>query len=653
MRILPTLHRLVPFLAVALVAISHSGEAAPPADRLLPDTTTGFLSIGDVDRLDQQWQASQFGRLVADPAMQPFVEHVQAELEKRASVVKKRIGLSLSDLEGIASGEVAVAVVRPAQGTTAVAVLADTTGREVQVRDLLADLEKNLLARRARQRAEVLGETRLVEYTLPPEERTGRTDTIVVFVRDDVLCATSSRDLAESIFARFAAGARGQLADVPAYQATMQRCAAAAGQLAPDLRWFVEPFGFANALRELQEQGTRSKRRGKDVAEILQRHGFDAIQGAGGYVNLHVEHGIELLHRTSVYVDPNRGTNQNTALQLLQFPALGDLLPQAWVPEDIATYASFNWDVQNAFDHLAPLADELYLTGPGDFDTVLRGIAEDEHGPKVDIRNEVIAYLGRRVTAITRYELPITPKSEQFLFAVESTDDQALADSIRRLMEADKWQRRREFNGYILWETVEEPISDPIKLKVEDDALAAPEFEIVPFESKRDKQQMDAPPPRFPRSAVAVADGHLWFASHIDYLKEILTAPPPGEQLAQAVDFARVKTTISALAPESLSVRSFSRTDQEYRPTFELLRQGMMPQSETLLGRVLNEMLANEDAIRQQKLDGSKLPPFEEVEQYFGPAGLIVSPEDDGWFIVGTMLSSDTAEVARKPAASK
>ena len=70
----------------------------------------------------------------------------------------------------------------------------------------------------------------------------------------------------------------------------------------------------------------------------------------------------------------------------------------------------------------------------------------------------------------------------------------------------------------------------------------------------------------------------------------------------------------------------------------------------SLLGRVLNELLAEEDEeVRHQKIDASKLPPFDEVEQYFGPAGLIVSPERDGWFIIGAMLSADGTELASRP----
>ena len=76
-------------------------------------------------------------------------------------------------------------------------------------------------------------------------------------------------------------------------------------------------------------------------------------------------------------------------------------------------------------------------------------------------------------------------------------------------------------------------------------------------------------------------------------------------------------------------MRSFSRTDEEYRPTYELIRQGKMPESESLLGKLLNRLLGpeDEDVLREQQIDGSQLPDFEAVRRYLGPAGLFLRIE--------------------------
>ncbi len=88
----------------------------------------------------------------------------------------------------------------------------------------------------------------------------------------------------------------------------------------------------------------------------------------------------------------------------------------------------------------------------------------------------------------------------------------------------------------------------------------------------------------------------------------------------------------------------FSRTDEEYRPTYELIRQGKMPQSETMLARLLNTIFATGEKgkFRKQKIDGSKMPDYDVVRRYLGAAGLVVSSEPEGWFVKGFVLKKGT-----------
>ena len=88
------------------------------------------------------------------------------------------------------------------------------------------------------------------------------------------------------------------------------------------------------------------------------------------------------------------------------------------------------------------------------------------------------------------------------------------------------------------------------------------------------------------------------------------------------------------------SFRLFTRTDESYRGTYELLKQGKLPQADTLFAKLLNGMLGSGEKgeVRKQEIDGSKLPEFKQVQKYLGPAGSYVHSEEDGWFIVGALL---------------
>jgi hypothetical protein len=85
----------------------------------------------------------------------------------------------------------------------------------------------------------------------------------------------------------------------------------------------------------------------------------------------------------------------------------------------------------------------------------------------------------------------------------------------------------------------------------------------------------------------------------------------------------------------------FSRTDEEYRPTYELIRQNKMPESESLFARLLNGMFGEKKkgVTRRQKIDGRELPDYKIVRQYLGPAGLQVTSEPEGWFLKGFAMT--------------
>ena len=73
-----------------------------------------------------------------------------------------------------------------------------------------------------------------------------------------------------------------------------------------------------------------------------------------------------------------------------------------------------------------------------------------------------------------------------------------------------------------------------------------------------------------------------------------------------------------------------------------MIRQNKMPESESVLGRVLNALMGNKKGeVREQKIDGSKLPDYDVVRRYLGPAGMVVTSESDGWFIKGVALTKE------------
>ena len=127
-------------------------------------------------------------------------------------------------------------------------------------------------------------------------------------------------------------------------------------------------------------------------------------------------------------------------------------------------------------------------------------------------------------------------------------------------------------------------------------------------------------------------------------------------QLSHSNEFELVKVHLDYLSGGKACGQSFSRTDEEYRPIYELIRSGRMPESETMLGKLLNNVLGEgkEGVLRSQRIDGKNLPEYDAVRRYFGPAGMTADSEDEGWFLTGFILSKETpAALAEAPAAGQ
>jgi len=77
------------------------------------------------------------------------------------------------------------------------------------------------------------------------------------------------------------------------------------------------------------------------------------------------------------------------------------------------------------------------------------------------------------------------------------------------------------------------------------------------------------------------------------------------------------------------------------------------------MGQILNNLLGDgkPGTVRDQKIDGSTLPDFEQIRHYFGTAGFKMQTLQDGWLIGGIALPREglssskqsNEEVASRP----
>ena len=128
-------------------------RAAPKSESLLPDTTTGYVSIADIGVLRDNFNRTQWGQLVHDPSLQPFVADFRRQLQQKGFRQLDDLGLSWQELEGVPGGEISIAMIRPAQGRMAAVLLVNVTGHRDQATALLEKIGATLVTAGRRQSA--------------------------------------------------------------------------------------------------------------------------------------------------------------------------------------------------------------------------------------------------------------------------------------------------------------------------------------------------------------------------------------------------------------------------------------------------------------------------------------------------------------------
>jgi len=659
---------------------SVSAQAIGQSETLLPGTTQGFFAITNVDQLKEHWNATQLGHLMADPVMEPFTKDIRRQFENRWSAVHDRLGLTLDDMKGVPGGALAIALVGPAPGKAALAIVVDVSGKHAETKEMLEKVsaaQRNRGARESQRRVKGCPDP-IIQFDLPePEEEkeavrstlrgSAKSEAEKLAAQNagevpmptpasqrqafycwtgDLLVVSDDFDVLAGILSRAMGHGGDSLADQPGFQAVMARCKADYGEkVVPQARWFIHPLGYAEAARASTPPSKR--RKGKSILEVMRNQGVAAVQGIGGFIDFSSE-GFEWVHRTAVHAPPP----YEKAMKMLVLPNADDFAPQPWVPRDIATYTTLYFDIGNAFDHFGPLFEEIVAQGEqGAWQDTLDHLEKTPDGPKINLREELIAHLGRRITMLTDYQTPITTASERLLFAIELTNEEAAAKGVEKLLKnnPDFKQPPRVINGHVVWEYAEEEAAMPDPVQITFDAAPtiapyrAPQKHAKKSEDGLDEEEEEEPEdhPLLPHAAVTVWKGHLLVASHIDFLLKVIDPAGAPDKLNNDVDYVLVGEQIEKFRTKEKCVRVFSRTDEEYYPTYELIRQNKLPQSETMLARLLNGLFGpgKKGAVRPQKIDGSQLPDYQVVRRHLGPAGLQATSEPTGWYLKGFTLA--------------
>lgn len=616
-------------LGVLFTLGASATRGAVPSETLLPETTDRFVSAPQFPKLVEQWQKTQLGELFRDPVMEPFLQDLRRQFEQRSTGWRQLVGLTVDDVRHLVTGEFALAQLRPADAKSppATVLLADVSGNTDQAAAVLEKAAENLAQHGAKTTPMKVAGANLVVFELPKQEQTGSVERIALFLCDNVLGASDNSRALMAVLQRLRGQKGRSLASLPAFQAVMERVAQDAGSATPQLRWFARPFAEPKPPKAASAES--KSRKNQSTRERLEELGFSAVQGIGGRVDLAVDN-YQVVHRTMIYAPKPYAK----VMEMLLLPNSESLPTPAWVPRDVASCTTVSLDTLHVFDHLGPLVGAMYPDGDDKiWEDVLAGLRDptDPNGPHFDLRKELAEKLGNRAHLLTSNVLPIGPTSERLLVAIPTQEPEAVALAVEKLMKNDTLFEPHPQGKLVIWEMVP---PKPNKPKV---TLEAPGSEEAgPRRVQRRNQE-----PLFPQAALTVAHGHLLVASHRDFLLEVLGQTDERTSLPSTVEYRQVTEALQKLGASSNAVRDFGRLDEQLSSAYELMRQGQLPQSKSLFGRLLNSLQRSHEPGKEptQQIDGSQMPDYGTVRRYLGPDGAWATSEPNGWFVKGVLLS--------------
>jgi hypothetical protein len=270
----------------------------------------------------------------------------------------------------------------------------------------------------------------------------------------------------------------------------------------------------------------------------------------------------------------------------------------------------------------------------------------DPHGPKIDIYAELVNLLGERLTLLTDITVPVHLKSERQMALIEVLNPAIVEKTLEKAFKDDPAAIKRVFKGKVIWEIQQEDtLAEGEELMIEGAGFVSTQ------DAGKKKKAGDEEKPVLPNMAVTVFNGHLVVSTHMSFVEQLITRAADPKNLAAMDDFKRVHAALTkrGMNAADTSIRYFSRTDETFRHTYEMIKIGKLPESESVFAKILNAMLAeDEDMVRKPEIDGSKLPDFELVKKYLGPGGTFVQSEDEGWYLVGTLLKKEVLLVGKK-----
>lgn len=623
---------IVLVLSIVSSVVSYGGDTLAKQDqtsvtahssdleRLLPDSTLGFIRVKNVAQLTERWNRLGFRSPMANPALLAVIARMEEQFPQAWQDAK----LSWSDLLTLPGGGACIAVVESTPGRAAIVFGIDVRDRHKEAIAFFDHLGRSTQPNESLSPAKAHEDATIVEHPI-----------LSYFLKGDLLVVTSDREVTQSLLASWPGS--GAVVQSEAYRAVMEQCQADAEKTKPDICCFLRPIEFLSARMTLKTP--KSPMTAQQYGEQAKMTGFDAIRGVGGVCWF--DRGPQaLLYRVAVYAPDRTGW----AMKMLRMPNRQSHEPPPWAPNDVEAFGDFYWEMQQAFGPFCKvfsLGIDASVWEQDLFDDVLDAMRDDPRGPQVDLRKDFVERLSERVLVFRGAKSPNESVWQATVVGLEVTDEAAVAKSLKEYLRRGLGEDPNivvvdyDVQGNTLYEVKENDKEDspaPPEIGFAGAAAVNPSEPAKPSSRKRSEKDSDerhADHPIF----ISVAHGYLLWGNDGDLLRSLLTAGAP---LAEDANYIAVRQELAKLNAGPVSFLAFARRGDD----FGILARCMDTQkffTPFLLEAQQREI--GEPAVGRKGMLEPKT-----TRATVGPAGWFAESLPNGWRIVGIVLKPASTE---------
>ncbi len=593
-----------------------TAQERPRAVDLLPERTSVYVHIDNVQQMVADFQQSNFGRMLADERIAPLIAELYGEAQAAYEDVKEQVGVDLDAIRSLPTGEICFAVITPRREKPVMALFMDVSEEAGTASALLKRMHELVTSDEGGKVESV------VKHGVETFHVHGNGDDEHVFyiLHQDTFVAFTNEAEFDEMLGRWLGTeptTEKSLVDNRKFTTIMNQCKSVSGQ-PQSFSFFVDPITLARSI-------TQESASAPVVFGALRVLGLDGVNGIGGSAIFNEKDYESIFHGHLLLSSPRAGIFEMIAMK----PGVYD--PESFVPENCSNYITSHWDAIKFMSELEKIVDTF--TSEGTFQTQLKENVNDEVG--IDLQKDLIENLAGRLTMMTWNNSDKSFNASSTIMSVEVKDVDNGVALVEKLMgkinengDGDDVFVTADYGDVSYWKMAQSIEGGRrARIRVEQDGGDRPEGVIEDSESLAEDEELQLSQ-RQVQPCMAFIDNHFVITESIACLEYLIDTSKG--KYARLVDDEKFRDTMKdmerLLETRLPSMTAYSRPDEGLRVLYDVI--GTENTRELLAaGAEENKYVRG----LKRALDENPLPPFDDIAHYFPPQGSFVVNEETGF----------------------